>query len=149
MSNAPQFGFIWYFLMTKIRLYSFQNNTTELLLYTSQRIIPGDTCCWFVPLLLVLWSLSQVGTCRLLNCKVNIFFVINKYLVGREDYKYAVSHHTFLSMNFSIHWWFLSETIITMVSTKWWFKTLLESPFHWPFQCFPNLGISVFLFPSF
>lgn len=125
---------MWYFLLTKIRLCSFQNNTTELVLHTPQCRISGDTCvdlshyCWYFDRLV---KLVPADYC---TAKLTVFFVINKYLVGREGYKYAVSHHTFSFMNLSIHWWFhcLKQLVL-------WYLPNVDSKPYWNLH---SIGLS-------
>lgn len=77
---APQFGFLWCILMTRLRLCSFGKNATEVTLCPYQCVIlrghnANLSYCWR-------WYLKDVAvSARFLCCKLIMSpFVINKYL---------------------------------------------------------------------
>lgn len=65
------------------------------------------------------------SVCQFLHCKVSIFFlIIFMYFVGEIPWD---THLLFLILshfNFSIHQWFLTETVITMAVAKWYLNPL-------------------------
>lgn len=83
-----------------------------------------------LPFLVVLTLIPWVGWCLLHFSTVKLLFlfflVINSYFAGR----YFEDAYILFLVKLLLTWWFLSETIITVVITKWWFtNSIIPSTF--------------------
>lgn len=94
--KVPQFGFIWCFLMIRLRLYIFGKNTwKQLCLFgTSQGVHDTDvSCSWDANL----DHLIEVSSTGFLHYKVTIYLLQLKGILSGNTfklYKFFISHPT-------------------------------------------------------
>ena len=116
--NVPQLGFVKYFFMLSFSLWTSSQNSTH---YTTRScvILSNTQRCKtsMCPSLVILVFTPDQDVVWFLHCVVTTFSLITNKKSGDRHFKsmqISCSSAT-LPPRFSIDWWFLSQTFLTMV----------------------------------
>lgn len=122
-SMSPQFGFVWFFFMTRFKLSIFGRSIRKVIPNYSHCILSTDKQIHCVPLLGILnistWSNSFFQVSPVVK-SLSFTFIIDKHFAQKFFEFIEISCASFNSHQNVLHaLMFLAELLITVITARW------------------------------